>query len=196
MSSSHSPIAVPPKGVSQEFDLGLQVPADFDMQSLFPNDRLLRLHPHWFISDFKQNESSFSADIKDYATQEKFSLTGSVIYPETAHEFMRIKLSNGLEKEIIFLEQDGTLKVQIVSFHGTIIVDDDPFLLWIRGIREYIRLFLKQTPVTLFFRILMNRMVLKMDPSQRKISMMITKITAIEVLVIILIVVGYVFFVK
>lgn len=85
-----------PKGVSQEFDLGLQVPADFDLQSLFPKDRL----------------------------------------------------------------------------------------------------FLKQTPVTLFFRVLMNRMVLKIDPSQRKISMMITKITAIEVLVIILIVVGYVFFVK
>ncbi len=195
MSSSHSPIAVAPKGVSQEFDLGLQVPADFDLQSLFPNDRLFRLHPHWFITDFKQKDSSFSVNIKDYATQEKFSLTGSVVYPDTAHEFMRIKLSGGLEKEIIFLEQDGTLKARIVSSHGTI-VDDDPFLLWIRGIREYIRLFLKQTPVTLFFRVLMNRMVLKMDPSQRKISMMITKITAIEVLVIILIVVGYVFFVK
>jgi hypothetical protein len=195
MSSSNSPITAPPKGVTQEFDLGLQVPADFNLQSLFPNDRLLRLHPHWFITDFKQNASSFSANIKDYATQEKFSLTGSVTYPATAFELMNIKLSGGLAKKIVFLDRDGTLKAQITSFHGST-TDDDPLLLWLRGIREYIRLFLKQTPITQFFRILMNHMVLKMDPSQRKISMMITKITAIEVLVIILIVVGYVFFVK
>jgi len=195
MPSPHSPIAVAQKGVSQEFDLGLQVPAEFDMQSFFPNDRLLRLHPHWFITDFKQNDSSFSADIKDYATQEKFSLIGSVVYPDTISEFMSIKLSGGLEKKIIFLERDGILKVQVISLHDPI-TDDDHLLLWIRGIREYIRIYLKQTPVTLFFRLLMNRMILKMDPSQRKISMMITKITAVEVLVIILIVIGYVFFVQ
>ncbi len=194
MSSSHSPIAVAPKGVSHEFDLGLQVPADFDMQSIFPHDRILRLHPHWFITNFKQNDPSFSADIKDYATQEKFTITGTVVYPDNTNEFMNINLSGGLEKEIIFLDRDGTLKAQIVSFHDPV-TDDDPLLLWIRGIREYLRLFLKKTPVTLFFRVLMNRMVLKMDPSQRKISMMITKITAVEVLVIILIVVGYVLFV-
>ena len=41
----------------------------------------------------------------------------------------------------------------------------------------------------------MNKMVLQMNPSQRKISIMITKITIIEVLVIILIVVGYSIFV-
>jgi len=140
---------VAPKGVSQEFDLGLQVPTDFDLQSLFPNDRLFRLHPHWFITDFKQNDSSFSVNIKDYATQEKFSLTGSVVYPDAVSKFMSIKLSGGLEKEIVFLDQDGTLKANIISFYDPI-SDDDPLLLWIRGIREYIRLFLKRTPVTLF----------------------------------------------
>ena len=195
MSSTHSPIAKSPKGVLQEFDLGLQVPIDFDLQLLFPHDRLLRLNPHWIITNFKQNGSSFSADIEDYATQEKFSLTGIVVYPDTHHEFMSIKLSGGLEKEIVFLDQDGTLKANIISFYDPI-SDDDPLLLWIRGIREYIRLFLKKTPITLFFRVLMNRMILKMDPSQRKISMMITKITMVEVLVIILIVVGYVLFVQ
>ena len=107
---------------------------------------------------------------------------------------MKIKLSDPFEKNIIFFHQEGILKVKIVSFNGPV-SDDDSFLLWIRGIREYIRLFMKNTPVTLFFRFLMNQMVLKMDPSQRKISMMITKITAVEVLVVILIVVGYVLFV-
>ncbi len=195
MSSPNSSLAVPPKGISQEFDLGLELPTGFDLQSLFPHDRLLRLHPHWFITDFKQDGSSFSANIKDYATDNKFYLAGTVIYPDTACEFMRITLSNGLEKEIIFLIQDKKLKARIISIDGPI-EDNDPVLLWIRGIREYIRLFLKQTPTTLFFRLLMNRMVLQMDPSQRKISMMIAKVTVMEVLVIVLIVVGYVFFVQ
>lgn len=195
MSSPHSPIAVSPKGASQEFDLGLQLPDDFNLEPLFPHDRLLRLHPHWFITDFKQDESSFSTEIKDYATEEEFSLTGTVVFPDAAGECMRIKLSNGLEKEIIFLIRDTVLKARVVSIDGPI-DDNDPVLLWIRGIREYIRIFLKRTPANLFFRFLMNRMVLQMDPSQRKISMMIAKITVMEVLVIVLIVVGHVFFVQ
>ena len=40
----------------------------------------------------------------------------------------------------------------------------------------------------------MNRMVLQMNPSQRKICLMISKITVVEVVVIIVIVIGYVSF--
>lgn len=72
---------------------------------------------------------------------------------------------------------------------------DDPLLLWIRAIKEYIRIYLKRTPATLFFRLLMNKMILKMDPSQRKICLMMAKITAVELLVILLIVIAYAFFV-
>ena len=188
MTEPHSP-------VSQEFDLGLQLPADFDLQPLFSHDRLLRLHPHWFVTDFKPDGPSFSVDIKDYATEEEFSLTGFVVYPDAGPELLRIELSGGLEKKIIFLIRDGKLKVQIVSMEGEV-VDGDTFLLWIRGIREYIRIYLKRTPVTLFARLLLNRMVLQMNPSQRKICLMIAKITVVEVLVIVVIVVGYVFFVQ
>lgn len=188
MTMSHLP-------VSQEFDLGLQLPADFDLQPLFPHDRLLRLHPHWFVTDFKSDGASFSVDIKDYATEKEFSLTGLVLYPHAASELLRIELSGGLEKKIIFLIRNGELKVQIVSMEGTT-ADNETFLLWIRGIREYIRIYLKRTPATLFARLLLNRMVLQMNPSQRKICMMIAKITVVEVLVIVLIVVGYVFFVQ
>lgn len=188
-------MTVPHSPTPQEFDLGLQLPADFDLQSLFHHDRLLRLHPHWFITDFKPDGASFSVDIKDYVTEEEFSLTGTVDYPVAAPELMSIKLSGGFEKKIIFLIRDGELKAQIVSPEGST-DDNDSILLWIKGIRAYIPLYLKRTPVTLFFRLFLNRMVLQMNPSQRKICMMIAKITVIEVLVIILIVVGYVFFVQ
>ncbi|MEA3547219.1 MAG: hypothetical protein U9R66_06110 [Thermodesulfobacteriota bacterium] len=195
MSASHSTMTVPDSPVSKEFDLGLQLSADFDLQPLFPHDRLLRLHPHWFVTDFKADGSSFSVDIKDYATEEEFFLTGLVVYPDASPELLRIELSGGLERKIIFLIRDGKLKVQVVSMEGEV-VDNETFLLWIRGIREYIRIYLKRTPATLFARLLLNRMVLQMNPSQRKICMMIAKITVVEVLVIVLIVVGYVFFVQ
>ena len=67
-------------------------------------------------------------------------------------------------------------------------------LLWIRAIQEYLRLYATTTPQTLVFRGIMNSMMLKMNPSQRKITIMLTKITVIELLVTVIIVVGYVYF--
>ncbi len=69
-------------------------------------------------------------------------------------------------------------------------------LLWIRSIQEYLRIYATTTPYTVFFRLLMNRMVLQMDPSQRKICLMLTKITVVELVVILVIVIGYVSFGK
>ncbi len=194
MSPPHSPLEVSTQSAHQEFDLGLQVPAGLNLQQLFPHDRLLRLHPHWFISDFKEEGTSFSAAITDYVTENQSSLAGSLSFHSSKDELLRISMSGTVDATLIFLKEEDTLKARIIPKDG-LIEDNDPILLWLRGVREYIRLYLKRTPVTLFFRLIMNRMILQMNPSQRKICMMITKITAVELLVIVLIVVGYVFFV-
>ncbi len=181
--------------LTDEVDLGLNaLPAALDLQALFPEDRLLRLHPNWFISDFQQKGTSFTVSIKDYVTEEEFPLSGIVTFNGTANELLHIQLTETIEIGISFLNRDNKLKVQISSKDEKI-DPEDPILLWIRAIKEYIRLYLKCTPVTLFFRLLMNKMVLKMDPSQRKICLMMAKITAVELLVILLVVIGYVFFV-
>ena len=194
MSAPYSSIEVPPSATSQEVDLGLQLPIDFDLQPLFPHDRLLRLHPNWFVSDFRQEGISFTTTIKDYVTEEEFPVSGSFVFNGIEDELLHIKLSGTINISIVFLNRDTKLKVRVSSVEGEVDADD-PLLLWIRAIKEYIRIYLKRTPVTLFFRLLMNRMVLQMDPSQRKICLMIAKITAVELLVIVLLVVGYVFFV-
>ncbi len=175
----------------QEFDLGLRLPVDFSLQTLFPDDRLLRLHPHWFISDFILNGADFSANIRDYGTDEEFVLAGQALFPDDPLELLCIKLLDHPCKSITFLNKENTLKVKIISEQDHTADDHDSILLWVRGIREYIRIYLKKTPATLFFRIFMNRMVLRMDPSQRKICLMIAKITVVEVFVILLIVVCY-----
>ncbi len=194
MSPPHSPLELSTEHAHHEFDLGLDIPTDFDLQHLFPHDRLLRLHPHWFISDFKEEPTSFSATIKDYVTEKQSSLAGALSFHSAKDELLRITLNGTVDATLTLFDDDGTLKARIIPKDARL-QDNDPLLLWLRGIREYIRLYVKHTPVTLFFRLLMNRMILQMNPSQRKISMMITKITAVELLVIVLIVVGYVFFV-
>ncbi len=181
--------------VTEEMDLGLQkFPDSFDLQALFPEERLLLLHPNWFVSDFQQKGSFFTASIKDYVTDEEFPLSGNFIFNRTGDELLQIQLTETLDIGISFLIRDNTLKVQIAS-NSDEIDPDDPILLWIRAIKEYARLYLKRTPVTLFFRLFMNKMILKMDPSQRKICLMMAKITAVELLVILLVVIGYVVFV-
>jgi len=174
--------------------LGLhQFPLAFDLQSLFPGDRLLRLHPNWFVSGFEQDQSSFTVTIKDYVTDDEFLLSGSFLFNANKTELLHIQLIDPIDTKISFLTRDGKLLVQIYTHEK--INADDPLLLWIRAIKEYIRIYLKKTPGTLFFRFLMNKVLLKMDPSQRKISLMIAKITAVEILVILLIVIAYVIFV-
>lgn len=182
--------------ISEEIDLGLQdLPESFELQSLFKGDSLLHFHPNWFVSDFQHNdgETSFTASIKDYVTEEEFLLSGSFRFNNRDDELLCIQLSEGIDIQISFLNRNHKLKVQISS--NDEIDPNDPLLLWIRAIKEYIRIYLKRTPATLFFRLLMNKMILKMDPSQRKICLMMAKITAVELLVILLIVIGYVFFV-
>jgi len=106
---------------------------------------------------------------------------------------LEICLADENETRITFSILDGKLHVQIRSqkeIEGT-----DPLLLWVKAIREYVRIYAKKTVATLFFRLLMNRMVLQMNPSQRKICLMMARLTIVEIFIIILIVVGYVIFV-
>jgi len=195
MSSSNSAITMSHSTYAEEVDLGLQeLPPSLDLQTLFPGDRLLRFHPNWFISDFQQNGTSFTASIKDYVSSEEFPLTGNFLFNRTDDELLQIQLTGPITVGISFLKRDKRLTVLFSSEHEKI-DPDDPILLWVRAIKEYIRLYLKRTPVTLFFRLLMNRMFLKMDPSQRKICLMMAKITAVELLVILLIVIAYAVFV-
>ncbi len=178
---------------SQEFDLGLTVPEAFTAARIFRKDRLLRLHPHWFVNGFTQENNRFTARIVDYSSEDEFALAGQIIYDENDTDLVTVKLDKGIVMTITFLNSDGRLKARIDA-PGRLVDDDHPILLWVRSIREYLYLYMRTSPWSFFFRLIMNRVILQMNPSQRKISIMITKITVIEVLVIVLIVVGYVIF--
>ncbi len=179
--------------VSEQVGLDLKLPEVFNLQAILPFKRLLSLHPNWFISDLSQQGEKFTVKIKDYDTEKTSLLTGNIKFNLEENEILAISLTGPVNINIRFFNIDNLLSVQ--TFSPKKIETTDPALLWIRAIKEYIRLYIKTTPVTLFFRVLMNRMILTMNPSQRKICMMLAKITFVETIVIIFIVVAYKIFV-
>ncbi len=178
---------------SETIDLGLAITENFDAQSILSIKHLLSLHPNWFISNLEQHKDHFTADIKDYASEKRSKLSGQVLFNGDDGTIIRILLTGTVDISIQFSNINGSLFVQTHSPES--IDPTDPALLWIRAILQYLRLYTKKTPVTFFFRLLMNRMILQMNPSQRKICMMLAKITFVEVLVIIFILIGYKIFV-
>lgn len=188
--------------MEQIFDLNLPpAAAKLVIKKILDENKLIRLHPHWFIDKRKQRESGLFFELHDYATDQVFSLgmhldlAPTADDPQDAELIMRITLFDYPVTELLFFVQKKQSRVRIRF------IDDHPedelkadIMLWVRSIHEYLRMYATTTPRTLFFRLLMNKMLLKMNPSQRNICIMITKITVVELLVILILVVGYFYF--
>jgi hypothetical protein len=163
---------------------------------LLDAETFVRLNPLWIVKAFKQEGDTFQAELKDYSTDKEFTLSGSIDNEMTSS--FQATLSGG-DYELVSIEQSNN------NFQATVIYGDPEFeeeseqerhtVMWLRGIQEYLRLYQKKTINTVIFRYIMNRIVLTMSPSQRKICLMLLRITAVELLVILIIVIGYVFFV-
>jgi hypothetical protein len=163
---------------------------------LIDAEKLLRLNPLWIIKGFTSAGDRFQADLQDYATDREFTISGSITSekPQTMH----VTFTEG-DYELLTIQPDGE------SYSATVVYSDPAFqeeseeerhtVLWLRGIQEYLRLYRRKTINTLLFRYIMNKIVLGMTPSQRKICLMLLRITAVELLVILIVVIGYVYFV-
>lgn len=177
--------------------------SELDLSRILDEKKLLHLHPHWFVGECSESEKSLVVSLKDYETDKEFQLAIQVDFDSAAtresdsHEVMRITLLQFAVSELLFFSEQGMMHVKISAIGDTLDADlEKSMYLWIRSIQEYLRLYTSRKLSALFFRLIMNRMILQMNPSQRKISIMITKITAVEVLVIVVIVVGYFLFVQ
>jgi len=181
----------------KEYDLALDLKGreiSRLFKRLFDAEKLLRLHPHWFIEEVIEDQEGVKARLKDHATETYLDICFALAISELSGmslDFKRESLHN-----ITLFDKNGCLYASVSGNTSEQELDQHYSLsLWLRSIREYIRLFIKTTPNTLFFRFIMDHAVLKMNPSQRKVSLMILRFTALEILVIVLIVIGYVIFV-
>jgi hypothetical protein len=166
-----------------------------NLQEILNEEKLLRLHPHWRIETLNREEQVLRVLLTDYATEQELRLGLRLDLNVRPDILMRITLvDNPIATVDLVADTNGlAARVQAQS------LDEDTernLLLWLRSIQAYLLLYHKKTPIALFQRLVMDRMILQMNPSQRKICMMISKITAVELLVILIIVIGYVVFMQ
>ena len=174
--------------------------AGLDIGRILTENKLVHLHPHWFVEAEERRDGILFVELRDYETDRIFSLglqcNASPPHNENdTKSIMQIRLVDyGATELLFFTDNDKTrVRVRYAGQQAEEEVEQD-VLLWIRAVQEYLRLYTSTTPYTFIFRIIMNKMMLQMNPSQRNITIMITKITIIELLVILILVVGYVYF--
>lgn len=182
--------------MEKNYDLALSfsaAPKDLRVDSLLTGETLLRLHPHWFVEGFSQEDKQVTVDLRDYASDQRLRLRYRV---DVDHAGLpTLVFDEGPLQEIRFHLQNDILHARVISDQNMAMLEETFGLgLWLRGIREYIRLYLSKSLNTLFFRTLMNRAMLRMNPSQRKICIMIYKITVVELILILVVIIGFVYF--
>lgn len=164
--------------------------------TLLNAERCLRLNPHWAIEEFSEIDGVFTVKGRDHESEVPFELRGSICATDDDH--FEISFEDGAYERILLFPQDDVYASR-VTYRSPLIDEDSDrekqMVLWLRSIREYLRLYLNNGLNSLFFRFLMNKVLLTMTPSQRKISLMLIRFTVVELFVILLIVVGYTIFV-
>lgn len=188
--------------MQKEYDLTLPVQGKkkpLSLADLLSLETLLRLNPHWIVENLTEENGIFTAALKDHETDKPFQLTGSLSHPSA--QTLELCFEQGDFQKIRLFPKENTFWAEVI-YRSEEEPDQEPdeaverlVVLWIRSIKEYLRMYLKNTLNTVFFRYIMNKIILKMTPSQRKISLMLIRLTVVEIFVILLIVVGYVIFV-
>lgn len=187
--------------MQKEYDLNLPAHGKskpLSLADLLSVETLLRLNPHWIVENLDEKNGTFTASFKDHETEKKFQLTGSLAFHDA--QTLELSFDEGYYQKIRLFPREAGFWSEVI--YRTAEEQQEPnedierhVVLWIRSIKEYLRMYLKNTPNTVFFRYIMNRIILKMTPSQRKISLMMIRLTVVEILVILFIVIGYVIFV-
>jgi hypothetical protein len=177
--------------MNREYDLYLpwDTAKTAEIFAVVEDELFFRLNPHWIIDSFSSSSESYSVEITDHATGESVVLAGDIRRGQSG--FPRISTNSDDWSSITFLERNGSLHAKVTYSRTPSEEVEKPLVFWLRSIKEYLRLYTKTTINTLVFRFLMNRIILKMTPSQRKISLMLIRITILEILLILVILVGW-----
>ena len=185
--------------MQKEYDLSLTVGTartPLLLGELLSVETLLRLNPHWIIEGVEVGGDSFTACLKDYVTDEAFSLAGTLIVTQTGqlvltmdHDTYQVVNISITDEKLIATVTYGRDEEDLSEELERYVV------LWLRSVKEYLRMYLKDSLYTRGSRYIMNKIILQMTPSQRKISLMLIRFTVVEIVVILLIVVGYFVFV-
>jgi len=185
--------------MQKEYDLSLpmtEAKVPLNLGVILSIDTFFRLNPHWIVEEIEENGDGFVASLKDHVSGSDFTVKGELATSK-GNRF-EITMEHEAYRSIeVFISSDklmGAVEYGVADDELTEEVERH-VVLWLRSVKEYLRMYLTNGLNARVFRYMMNRVILKMTPSQRKISLMLIRITVVEILVILLIVVGYVIFV-
>ena len=169
-----------------------------DFKTHFTPEKLLRLHPHWHVGEIISDDDAWQADLKNHETEAEFQLTFRVRFGDgaTGDAQLRIEFEAAPLTAMVVTICDGKVVARLEDYQPADEEDPYQFELWLRGIYGYLSLYEKNTLWRRINRIIMNRYLIPMNPSQRKISIMIYRFTVLEVVVILIIAAGYFMFMR
>lgn len=168
----------------------------------------LRLSPYWSLKELKSTSgipikegSRYEATIEYYA-KEITETHGLEIVEFLQDKKIFFKVENGVLKEINFIIEKNDNGIRLTHQFLIDSIEDETVLkgtknelfYWLRSIGEYLKLAEGKTLRQRFLKWLMDRAWLRLTLSERKIAIIITKISILElVLLLVLIVIWNLF---
>lgn len=179
----------------------LNLPWKQDFWEELNSMKTMRLNPHWHITEsetVRGTGDGAAYDIDDILSDRQYTIhvmTASgpdhweARFGETGLVIRARSEENG-ENTALSFEIDQRDEEPVISREQVANLIEH----WLPSIREYYRLFTADTWRNRFFRFLMNKVMLSMNPTQRRICAFMFKLTVLEALLIIVLGVGFYFY--
>ncbi|MDA8215853.1 MAG: hypothetical protein M0Z64_11360 [Nitrospiraceae bacterium] len=193
--------------ISESIDLKVSDESAFPVLSNL--DVILRLSPYWSLKEFKslsespvRKGSRYEATLEYYG-KEVTETHGLEITEILENKKISLRVENGVLKELTFLIEKNNEGIRLT--HQFLIDSDDEALLkgtqtelrfWLRSIGEYLKIAGGKTLWRRFFKWFMDRVWLRLTLSERKIAIIITKISVLELVLLLMLVIIWNMFVK
>jgi hypothetical protein len=170
---------------------------------------ILRLSPYWSLKELKSLSGGEVREGSRYeATIEYYGKEVTETHGIEIREFIRdkkisLKVRNGILKEITFIIEKDNKGIQLT--HQFLLEAEDEAVLkgtksevhyWLRSIGEYLKLAEGKTLWRRFFKWFMDRVWLKLSLSERKIAIIVTKISILELVLLLILVIIWNLFIK
>lgn len=180
----------------KEYDLFLtwSSQAKSNVYQLIKPEFFFRLNPHWAIPEFTIIDGEFSFEAIDHDTKDSVPMEGT--YGQSPDGQLIVQVKKQIWCSINFMEKNGNLWASVTYAEEPSEEQEQHIVFWLRSIKEYLRIQATNTLYSRMFKKVMDKIILPMTPSQRKICLMLLRLTALEILAIVVIVVGYFFFMR
>lgn len=154
---------------------------------------LMRLNPHWHMGKFKDT----AYPVEDVLVESEFNVTPALdrdgdtftaSFPEIGLTLSARSYENGANTAVSF---------DIVPKEGAPFTAEDArrtMQYWLPSLREYYRLYESDSLKHRTWRFFMNKVLLTMNPTQRRICGFMFKLTVLECLLILILGVGWFYY--